>query len=436
MIPYVADQVAMARLPRSTYALLLSLLPVTATLCGLVVLGQVPSRVEVVGIALVGAGVAAAPAGGGPMSDMSYARVGSSGLVVSRLALGMMSFGDTSRRAWHLDADAARPLVRRAVEAGVTTFDTADMYDRGASEEVTGSLLRELFPRREDYVLATKVYYPMSDRPGDGGLSRRHILASIDASLRRLGHRPRRRLLRAPLGPRHPDRGDDGGPRLVVRAGKVRYLGASSMYAWQLAQANHLAATRGWHRFVAMQNHYHLAYREEEREMVPYCLDQGIGVLPYSPLARGLLTGTRQRGGGGTTTRSGNDPAAGTLYSDDDFDVVDALVEVAAELGRPPAQVALAWLRDRPGVVAPIVGSDQAAAPRGRARVARPGARRGGGGAARGAVPPARRGRPGVAGISCPSTSLANRSSQVSRRTTVRHWPDAANTTGIRRLPL
>jgi aryl-alcohol dehydrogenase-like predicted oxidoreductase len=287
---------------------------------------------------------------------MSYARVGSSGLVVSRLALGMMSFGDTSRRAWHLDADGARPLVRRAVEAGVTVFDTADVYDRGASEEVTGSLLRELFARREDYVLATKVYYPMSDRPGDGGLSRRHVLASIDDSLRR-------------LGTDHVDvyyvhRWDHETPieetmealDSVVRAGKVRYLGASSMYAWQLATANHVAATHGWHRFVAMQNHYHLAYREEEREMVPLCLDQGIGLLPYSPLARGLLTGTRRRGGGGTTTRAGNDPAAESLYSDADFDVVDALVDVAADLGRPPAQVALAWLRERRGVVAPIVG--------------------------------------------------------------------------------
>jgi aryl-alcohol dehydrogenase-like predicted oxidoreductase len=287
---------------------------------------------------------------------MRYARVGESGLEISRLVLGMMSFGDTSRRDWHLDLDAARPLVRRAAEAGVTAYDTADVYDRGASEEVTGRLLRELFGHRDDYVLSTKVYYPMSQRPGDGGLSRRHILASIDGSLRR-------------LGTDHVDlyyvhRWDDRTPieetmealDAVVRAGKARYLGASSMYAWQLAKAQHVAERHGWHRFVAMQNHYHLAYREEEREMVPLCRDQGIGVLPYSPLARGLLTGTRTRGGGGSTTRSGNDPAAGDLCSDADFDVVDALVEVAAELGRPPAQVALAWLRERPGVTAPVVG--------------------------------------------------------------------------------
>jgi aryl-alcohol dehydrogenase-like predicted oxidoreductase len=273
----------------------------------------------------------------------------------------MMSFGDHSQRAWHLDLDAARPLVRRAAEAGITAYDTADVYDRGVSEEVTGHLLRETFSRREDYVLSTKVYYPMSDAPGDRGLSRRHVLASIDASLRR-------------LGTNHVDlyyvhRWDHETPieetmealDTVVRAGKARYLGASSMYAWQFAKAQHVAERNGWHRFVAMQNHYHLAYREEEREMLPLCLDQGVGVLPYSPLARGLLTGSRTRGGGGTTTRSGNDPAAGQLWSDADFDVVDALREVAAELGRPPAQVALAWLLGRPGVTAPVVGVTKAA---------------------------------------------------------------------------
>jgi aryl-alcohol dehydrogenase-like predicted oxidoreductase len=287
---------------------------------------------------------------------MQYSHVGSSGLEVSRLVLGMMSFGNTSERAWHLDLDQARPLVRRAAEAGVTAYDTADVYDRGVSEEVTGRLLREIFAHREDYVLSTKVYYPMSDARGDRGLSRRHVLASIDASLRR-------------LGTDHVDlyyvhRWDYDTPieetmealDAVVRAGKARYLGASSMYAWQFAKAQQVAERNGWHGFVAMQNHYHLAYREEEREMVPLCLDQGVGILPYSPLARGLLTGTRSRGGGGSTTRSGNDPAAGQLYSEADFDVVDVLVEVAGDLGRPPAQVALAWLLGRPGVTAPIVG--------------------------------------------------------------------------------
>ncbi len=292
---------------------------------------------------------------------MRYTHVGASGLEVSRLVLGMMSFGDHSQRAWHLDLDAARPLVRRAAEAGITAYDTADVYDRGVSEEVTGRLLREVFADREDYVLSTKVYYPMSEAPGDRGLSRRHILAAIDASLRR-------------LGTDHVDlyyvhRWDYETPieetmealDTVVRAGKARYLGASSMYAWQFAKAQQVAERNGWHRFVAMQNHYHLAYREEEREMVPLCLDQGVGVLPYSPLARGLLTGTRTRGGGGSTPRSGNDPAADELYSDADFDVVDGLVEVAGDLDRPPAQVALAWLLARTGVTAPIVGVTRAA---------------------------------------------------------------------------
>jgi aryl-alcohol dehydrogenase-like predicted oxidoreductase len=288
---------------------------------------------------------------------MEYRTLGRSGLVVSCLVLGMMSYGDTRRRPWHLDADGARPIVQRAVEAGVTVFDTADVYDRGVSEEVTGALLRELFASRDDYVVATKVYYPMSEQPGDGGLSRKHVLASVDASLRR-------------LGTDHIDlyqvhRWDHATPieetmeslDSVVRTGKVRYVGASSMYAWQLAKAQHVAERHGWHGFVSMQNHYNLVYREEEREMLPYCLDQGLGVLPYSPLARGLLTGTRRRNGAGTTARSTSDPAATTAYGPEDFDVVDALCEVAGDLGRPPAQVALAWLRSRPGVTAPIVGA-------------------------------------------------------------------------------
>jgi aryl-alcohol dehydrogenase-like predicted oxidoreductase len=290
---------------------------------------------------------------------MEYTTLGDSGLVVSRLVLGMMSYGNTSRRAWHLGPDQARPIVRRAVEAGVTVFDTADVYDRGASEEVTGSLLRELFGSREEYVVATKVYYPMSDRPGDAGLSRRHVLAAAEASLRRLGtdHIDLYQIHRWD----HTTPIEETMDALdsLVRAGKVRYLGASSMYAWQFARAQHTAERDGRHRFVSMQNHYNLAYREEEREMLPLCLDQGVGVLSYSPLARGLLTGTRRRDGGGSTTRSTNDPAATTAYGDADFDVVDALLEVAAELGRPPAQVALAWLRTRPGVTAPVVGATQ-----------------------------------------------------------------------------
>jgi aryl-alcohol dehydrogenase-like predicted oxidoreductase len=288
---------------------------------------------------------------------MQYTRLGNSGLIVSRLGLGMMSYGNTSRRAWHLDEEGAEPIVRRAVEAGVTLFDTADMYDRGASEEVTGRLLAKLFDDRDDYVLATKVYYPMSEKPGDRGLSRKHILASVDASLRR-------------LGTDHIDlyqihRWDDETPieetmealDAVVRAGKVRYLGASSMYAWQFAKAQYTATLAGSTRFVAMQNHYNLIYREEEREMIPLCLDQGVGVLPYSPLARGLLAGSRTRGGERTTTRSGTDPLADVLYTEADFDIIDTLRTVASELGLPPAQTALAWLLGKEGVSAPIVGA-------------------------------------------------------------------------------
>ncbi|GAB3965417.1 aldo/keto reductase [Actinoallomurus acanthiterrae] len=284
---------------------------------------------------------------------MEYVRVGSSGLKVSRIALGMMGFGDRSRRRWHLDEDGAEPIVRRAVEAGVTFFDTADMYDGGMSEVVTGRLLARLFPRRDDYVLATKVYFPMGEGPNDGGLSRKHIMDAIDASLAR-------------LGTDHVDlyqihRWDDETPieetmealHDVVRSGKARYIGASSMYAWQFAKAQQAAATR----FVSMQNHYNLVYREEEREMIPLCRDLGVGVLPYSPLARGLLAGTRDRQGGRHTARAGNDPLADTSYEDGDFDVVEAVRAVAGERALPPARVALAWLLGRPGVCAPIVGA-------------------------------------------------------------------------------
>ncbi|MEU3349742.1 aldo/keto reductase [Streptomyces sp. NPDC006700] len=292
---------------------------------------------------------------------MQYTRLGTSGLTVSRLGLGMMSYGDVSRRAWHLTADQARPIVRHAVAFGVTLFDTADMYDRGASEEVTGRLLAECFDDRDDYVLATKVYYPMSEKPGDRGLSRKHILASVDASLRRLGtdhidlYQIHRWDYDTPI--EETMAALDG----VVRAGKVRYLGASSMYAWQFAKAQHTAALAGSTRFVSMQNHYNLVYREEEREMIPLCLDQGVGILPYSPLARGLLAGGRARAGRRSTTRSGTDPLAAQLYTDDDFDLADTLRTVAGELGLPPAQVAIAWLLGKPGVSAPLVGATKLA---------------------------------------------------------------------------
>jgi len=292
---------------------------------------------------------------------MEYARLGTSGIKVSRICLGMMSYGDPSYRPWQLDIDASRPIVRRAVESGVTFFDTADMYAVGRSEEITGELLAECFPHRDDYVLATKVYNPMGPGPNDRGLSRKHILAGIDASLRRLGtdhvdlYQIHRYDHETPIEETMEALHD------VVRAGKAHYIGASSMYAWQFAKAQHTADTHGWTRFVSMQNHYNLLYREEEREMNPLCLDQGVGVIPWSPLARGLLAGTRDRDRTGSTTRAANDPLVERWYADADFDIVDAVREVAGERGVSPAQVALAWLLSRPAVTAPIVGATKLA---------------------------------------------------------------------------
>ena len=288
---------------------------------------------------------------------MQYVRLGSSGLQVSRICLGMMSYGDPASREWMLPEDAAEPIVRRAVEAGVTFFDTADMYSDGVSEEITGRLLAKLFPRRDDYVLATKLYFPMGPGPNDRGLSRKHVLAAIDASLRRLGtdhvdlYQIHRWDYQTPIEETMAALHD------VVRAGRARYLGASSMYAWQFAKAQHTAQAGGWTRFVSMQDHYNLVYREEEREMIPLCLDQGVGVIPYSPLARGLLAGSRGRGGERRTVRAGSDPLADEMYDEADFDVVDAVRAVAGERGLSAAQVALAWLLGRPAVTAPIVGA-------------------------------------------------------------------------------
>ena len=291
---------------------------------------------------------------------MDYMTLGRSGLKVSRVCLGMMSYGDQSSRDWILGEEAAAPIVRRAVEAGVTYFDTADMYSNGASEQVAGRLLAKFFAQREDYVLATKVYFPMGPGPNDRGLSRKHILAGIDASLRRLGcdyvdlYQIHRWDAETPIEETMEALHD------VVRAGKARYIGASSMYAWQFAKAQQTARANGWAPFAAMQNHYNLVYREEEREMIPLCLDQGVALVPWSPLARGLLAGTRDRGGEHHTTRSGKDPIADALYDDADFDVVDAVRAVAKERDVPPAQVALAWLLAKPGVTAPIVGATKA----------------------------------------------------------------------------
>ncbi|HJY01530.1 MAG TPA: aldo/keto reductase [Streptosporangiaceae bacterium] len=289
---------------------------------------------------------------------MEYIRLGSAGLKVSQICLGMMSYGSQAERSWHLDEAAAEPIVKAAIDGGVTFFDTADTYSNGVTEEITGRLLARLFDRREDYVLATKVYFPMGTGPNDRGLSRKHVLSAIDASLRRLGtdyvdlYQIHRWDYQTPIEETMEALHE------VVRAGKARYIGASSMFAWQFAKAQNLAERHGGTRFASMQNHYNLIYREEEREMIPLCADQGVAVLPYSPLARGVLTGNRGRQGERRTTRAGDDPLSDERYnSPSDFDVVDRLAEVAAARGAPPAQVALAWLLSRPVVTAPIVGA-------------------------------------------------------------------------------
>ncbi len=288
---------------------------------------------------------------------MQYVSLGASGLRVSRVCLGMMSFGNDSDKPWVLDEQAAEPIVRAAVEGGITFFDTADTYSQGASEIATGRLLSKLFTR-EEVVLATKVFMPMTPGENGGGLSRKHVLSAIDASLQRLQmdyvdlYQIHRWDNRTPIEETMEALHD------VVRAGKARYIGASSMFAWQFAKAQHVAETRGWTRFVSMQNHYNLVYREEEREMLPLCVDQGVGVIPWSPLARGVLAGTRTRGGERLTTRADTDQFTDYLYNQPtDFDVVERVAEVAAERGVPPAQVALAWLLHKPAVTAPIVGA-------------------------------------------------------------------------------
>ena len=290
---------------------------------------------------------------------MRYTSLGRTGVRVSRVCLGMMSFGNGSDRPWVLDEAAAEPIVRSAVDGGVTFFDTADTYSRGASEVATGRILPK-FLSRDEMVVATKVFMPMTPGENGGGLSRKHILSAVDASLQRLNldyvdlYQIHRWDSRTPIEETMEALHD------VVRAGKARYLGASSMFAWQFAKAQHVAATHGWTPFASMQNHYNRIYREEEREMVPQCVDQGVGVIPWSPLARGVLAGNRSREGEKRTTRSETDPFSDYLYSQPtDFDVVDAVVEVAADRGVPPAQVALAWLLAKPGVTAPIVGATQ-----------------------------------------------------------------------------
>jgi aryl-alcohol dehydrogenase-like predicted oxidoreductase len=285
---------------------------------------------------------------------VQYVNLGRTGLRVSRICLGMMSYGRHEERAWALDEQAAEPIVRRAVESGVIFFDTADVYNGGQSEIVTGALLRKLFGTRDEYAVATKVRGRTMPGENGEGLSRKHIMASIDGSLQRLGldyvdlYQIHRWDSRTPIDETMEALHD------IVRDGKARYIGASSMYAWQFAKAQFVAPTR----FVSMQNHYNLVYREEEREMIPQCIDQGVAVLPWSPLARGLLAGTRTREGERLTTRAQTDAFGDSLYTPEvDFAVVDRAAEVAKARGVSSAQVALAWLLHRPGVTAPIVGA-------------------------------------------------------------------------------
>ena len=287
---------------------------------------------------------------------MQYVNLGSTGLKVSRICLGTMTYGSSKWRPWVLDEDASRPLIKQALEGGINFFDTADMYSLGASEEVLGRALKDFGPSRDKLVIATKVYYPVGDEPNQRGLSRKHIMHAIDDSLRRLGtdyvdlYQIHRFDAETPIEETLEALHD------VVRAGKALYLGASSMFAWQFAKMLYIADANGWTRFATMQNHYNLLYREEEREMMPLCLEEKIGVLPWSPLARGLLAGKRRT----KTIRAETDTYGHQLYGEEigeaDARVIDALEALANEVGVPPASTALAWLLQKPGVIAPIIG--------------------------------------------------------------------------------
>jgi aryl-alcohol dehydrogenase-like predicted oxidoreductase len=293
---------------------------------------------------------------------VKYTRLGRTGVTVSRLCLGCMSYGDPGWRPWVLDEEAARPFFTRAVEAGINFFDTADMYSTGRSEEVTGRALKEL-TRRDEVVIATKVHFPMGDGPNMGGLSRKHVVQGCEASLRRLGVETIDLYQIHRFDPEVPIEETLAALDLLVKQGKVRYLGASSGPAWVFHRALAASDRHGWARFAVMQNHYNLLYREEEREMLPLCQSEGIGVIPWSPLARGLLAGTRARPTDTTSTkRAESDDYARLLYDHpNDADVVEAVRKVAADRGLTPAEVSLAWLLSRPAVTAPIIGATKLA---------------------------------------------------------------------------
>jgi 1-deoxyxylulose-5-phosphate synthase len=288
---------------------------------------------------------------------MEYINLGRTGLKVSRICLGCMSYGSKQWRPWVLPEEESRPFFKRALELGINFFDTADVYSRGVSEEVTGRALKD-YAKRDQVVIATKVCNAMGSGPNDRGLSRKHIMESIDASLRRLQtdyvdlYQIHRWDYQTPIEETMSALND------VVRSGKARYIGASSMFAWQFVQAQYLADLHGWTRFSTMQDHYNLVYREEEREMIPFCREQGVGLIPWSPLARGFLAGNRTREKSGETTRSKNDPIASELYfRDSDFQIVDRVQDLARKRSVQPVQVALAWILGKPGITAPIIGA-------------------------------------------------------------------------------
>lgn len=290
---------------------------------------------------------------------MQYVSLGDTGLKVSRICLGMMTYGDPAWREWVLPEQEGRPFIKEALELGINFFDTADVYSRGVSEEILGGAIRD-FSRREDVVIATKLYFPMEEGPNKGGLSRLNILRSIDDSLKRLGtdyvdlyqiHRwDKETPIEETLEALHD----------VVKSGKARYIGASSMYAWQFSKALYTADLNGWTRFVSMQNHYNLIYREEEREMIPLCIQEGVGLIPWSPLARGFLAGNRTPEDWGETARAKSDDYAHQMYyREKDFEIVQRAQEVAENRGVSPAQIALAWILSKPGVSAPIIGASK-----------------------------------------------------------------------------
>jgi 1-deoxyxylulose-5-phosphate synthase len=291
---------------------------------------------------------------------MEYVKFGKTGIKVSRLCLGMMTYGSKKWREWVLEEEAAKPFVKRALDAGINFFDTADVYSQGVSEEILGNALKAFGVKRETVVIATKVFNEMSDDINDRGLSRKHIMDGIDKSLKRLKmdyvdlYQIHRWDYNTPIEETMEALHD------VVKAGKARYIGASSMFAWQFSKAQYTADLHGWTRFASMQDHYNLVYREEEREMIPNCIDQGIAIIPWSPMARGFFAGNRKRGGGGETARSKSDPFADQLYfREEDFTIAERANEVAKQRGVTGSQIALAWMLHKPYITAPIIGSSK-----------------------------------------------------------------------------